>query len=189
MLYSIMGSKMTPFLIYEAPHGCQRIRYPMGGRVKFRKVNKNCNYSAHFQNIGNFFLHWASLCGVHTCFWYHYNPTWNDWEMSTICRAGIFAQRSPRERDEIMNFELQRKRENMVGCSMPSSAHLELAAHYRETSVLQNQFCYSSIEKIVCAWTISFWIAKTSFQNNAFGRVLFDLFKNKLGQHPSQTQF
>ena len=57
MLYSIIWSKMTPFLIYEAPHGSHGIRYPMGGRVKFRKVNKNCNYSANFKNFCNFFFY------------------------------------------------------------------------------------------------------------------------------------
>ena len=38
-----------------------------------------------------FFLHGAWLCGFHICFWYHSNPTWNDWDMAKICSAGVFA--------------------------------------------------------------------------------------------------
>ena len=37
-----------------------------------------------------FFLHGASLCGFHICFWYHSNPTWNDWDMGKLCIAGVF---------------------------------------------------------------------------------------------------
>ena len=38
-----------------------------------------------------FFLHGASLFGYDICFWYHSNPTWNDWDMAKICSAGVFA--------------------------------------------------------------------------------------------------
>ena len=44
-----------------------------------------------FKIFAHFFLHGASLCGFHICFWYHSNPTWNDWNMARICSAGIFA--------------------------------------------------------------------------------------------------
>ena len=43
------------------------------------KVNKNCDHSANFQNFcKQFFLHGASLCGFHICFWYYSNLNWND---------------------------------------------------------------------------------------------------------------
>ena len=56
------------------------------------KANKNCYYSANFQNVCKIFLlHGASLCGFHISFWYHSNLTWNDWDMAKICSAGVFA--------------------------------------------------------------------------------------------------
>ena len=59
--------------------------------LNFCKANKNCDYSANFQSFCIFLLlHGASLCGFHICFWYHSNPTWNDWDMAKIYSEDVF---------------------------------------------------------------------------------------------------
>ena len=71
----------------------------------FCKAKKNCDYLVNFQNFWTIcFLHGVSLCGFHICFWYHSNPTWNEWDLAKICSAGVFATPPKKKNSQNLNF-------------------------------------------------------------------------------------
>ena len=77
-VYSNMAEKRI-FLIFVDSF----LNFCKAGEQKLRSLGQ----FSKFLHI--YFLHGASLCGFHIG--YHYNLTWNDWDMAKIRSTGVFA--------------------------------------------------------------------------------------------------